>query len=76
MFYPYLSNLRKNSKNRIFDTFWTYLESLNVVTLREMAHFLGDKNISIGNFALIEQYIQKVKMNPSKFCKLLTEKIA
>lgn len=76
LFYPYLSKLRKNSKNRIFDTFWTYLETLDVVVLKEMAHFLADKNISIGNFAFIEQYIQNVKMNPSKFCKLLTEKIA
>lgn len=75
LFYPHLYKMRKNAKGDIFDTFWTYLQGLNVVALREMAHFLATQNISIGNFTLIEQYIQEVKTNPDKFCNLLTQKI-
>ncbi len=75
LFYPHLYKMRKNAKRAIFDTFWTYLQGLNVVTLREMARFLAAQNISIGNFALIEQYVQEVKANPDKFCNLLTQKI-
>lgn len=75
LFYPNLYKMRKNVKGDIFDTFWSYLQGLTVVALREMAHFLTAKNISIGNFALVEQYVQKVKLNPDKFCNLLTQKI-
>lgn len=75
LFYPHLYKMRKNVKSEIFDTFWTYLQGVNVVALKEMAYFLATQNIAIGNFTLIEQYIQEVKTNPDKFCNLLTQKI-
>lgn len=75
LFHPHLYKMRKNAKSDIFDTFWSYLQSLNVVALREMAYFLASQNISIGNFELVEQYVQKIKANPDKFCNLLIQKI-
>ncbi len=76
LFYPLLKSLPSRTKKDIFGTFWHYLKDLNVNVLDEGAAFLRQNNVSIGNYALIKDYITEIKSKPDKFCDLLTRKIA
>jgi hypothetical protein len=76
LLYPALKKLKSSSKTHIFDTFWTHLKDLNVDVLDETASFLTQNDISIGNYALIKEYLSAIKAQPDKFCKLLLQKIS
>ena len=76
LFFPALKALHNNDKNTTFDTFFEYLNRLNTNALDEPASFLGHKNISVGNYLLLKNYMITVKSKADIFRKTLMGSIS
>ncbi len=76
LFFPFLKSLHDNEKNTTLDTFFEYLNYLNINALDEYASFLKSKNISVGNYPLLKKYMIAVKSKASVFRKILMDNIS